>query len=644
MIEHKATLLVGYLALLAAVCTIPFLFLQRRTVSSSGVPALLVGFGMTALAGALLLTRNLPALLGPVVVAIPIVVPFLRLGGVTFLGGLCALPIVAGATWWDPGLALSIPRAILLIILGAAALTWPLLSFDRRPRPAIALVIVGTFGLLAALPMGQFSTPEGLHTVWLHWGAYVSPAETLLAGGVPFRDFPVQYGLGPTTIIAGLCRSNCFQAMYVVSASANALYLVALCGCVLALTRRAPPWLGWLALAAMVSAALLWTGYPADEMGPLVAPSVAGLRYLPLALLLWFVLQEDQQSVVPGMALWLLGLAWSPEAAFFATAIWWPWLALRQAQAIEKPTHMAVAIVVLRVAVTGFVALVSALALYALVFKVIFHDWPSISGLLVYVRNPPGIISVNLSGPLPIFAVSAVLLMLTMTRSDPQRLRQSTASLIALVAAGSYYLGRSHDNNLLNLFPFLLLVLTGAVAAGLPRFLHAVALTIVAAFIAWPATFGVDQLNMSWRAGAAGDLGPSRLLKLMQLDTPEAVSLTDQYRVDDRSSVASARDAIDWIGCEHGERPVILNSHMVMLPGTPGTVWTGINNLGLFAPLPPDVIRDYIARGAKKFRRPGWLLVDRAHRGPWLHFFAESYMVQQTREFGGYTAYRMAPR
>ena len=108
-------------------------------------------------------------------------------------------------------------------------------------------------------------------------------------------------------------------------------------GSVVLLTRRLPMGLALVPLAAMACAILMWTGYPPDFKGPIATPSVDGLRFFPLATLLCFIIAADERgfrSDAAGHALWLLGIVWSPEAAFYATIVWWPYLALRRAQDI----------------------------------------------------------------------------------------------------------------------------------------------------------------------------------------------------------------------------------------------------------------------------------------------------------------------
>ena len=53
-----------------------------------------------------------------------------------------------------------------------------------------------------------------LQTAWHHWGAYIGPAQLVFAGVLPLHDIPLQYGFGPTMLLAASCKINCWSGMY----------------------------------------------------------------------------------------------------------------------------------------------------------------------------------------------------------------------------------------------------------------------------------------------------------------------------------------------------------------------------------------------------------------------------------------------
>jgi hypothetical protein len=83
---------------------------------------------------------------------------------------------------------------------------------------------------------------------------------------------------------------------------------------------------------------------------------------------------------------------------------------------------------------------------------------------------------------------------------------------------------------------------------------------------------------------------------------------------------------------------------MVLQTGNAAPAWTTVTDIANYAPLPPDVIRTFIERGAKRFERAGWAVIDRNNPGDWLDFFKTTYGASGERHYGAYDAYRLVPR
>ena len=69
-----------------------------------------------------------------------------------------------------------------------------------------------------------------------------------------------------------------------------------------------------------------------------------------------------------------------------------------------------------------------------------------------------------------------------------------------------------------------------------------------------------------------------------------------------------------------------------------------MNDVGAFALLPHDEVETFIRNSAQHLHRPGWMLVDRSQTTPRPALFLGAYSVEQQRDFGGYTAYRLVPK
>jgi hypothetical protein len=652
VIEQKAALLAVYGGLLLVACTLTFALLLR-TCTYHAALRIDRGYGAALAVGglALLAVRGLPGLTSPLVLSIAFAAPLILPGAGSAVGGILALPLLAAATWWDPGLRLDATRAGIFLLVGILAAALPRLLPRTEGAPKfISLLTLFLLGVAAVSLTGVQSSPKAFGTLWHHWSVYVGAAEALLGGAIPFRDYPVQYGMGPTLLLAALCRGECWTGTYIAVSAANLLYLMAMAGCVIMLTRKLPTGLALLALAAMGCAILLWTGFPPDYQGPIATPSVDGMRFFPLAALLFFITAAEERGFrldAAGHALWFLGLVWSPEAAFYGTVVWWPYLALRRAQAIGASSATRVAIAALRGAVVALAATAAGFAALAVLFRTAYHEWPSVAGFTTFVRNPPGILPANPTGPIWLALAAAALVAVAQLRADAPGIRIGFVGLMSLLAVGSYYLGRSHDNNVLNLLPFVVLALTSALAIGLKDIASGFAQVALAGLVAFLATFGFESWDAAVRSGQTWNIGPNRFIDNIRLASPESFALLDESLASSPNPHAPTADAAagqNWLRAKGEGSPLWVSPSLLLPYGAPGPAWTGMNDIGAYALLPPEEVERFISNSAQDLHRPGWILIDRSQTNPWPAFYFAAYSVTEQRDFGGYTAYRLVPK
>lgn len=570
-----------------------------------------------------------------------ILVPLMGLGSLSLLGGITAALLFATTIWWTTSLQFGpVPTAAAaLLALAAGFLPRWKSATGERIRLLPVMVACMLIGLAIGLLTAPFESYDTIYLSWHHWGAYLAPVEAWRGGGIPYRDFPIQYGLGPTLVLMASCGQDCWRGMYGTAITANALYFATLVGCVVILTARSHNGLRWLALLAMFCATFLWTGFPSNFAGPAMTPSVAGLRFLPISALLLHILYAEQKKARRdwiGHVLWLASLFWSPEAAFFATLIWWPTLALRDAGSAGG--WRAALIALTRGGLRGACALVLGMSVVALTLWIVSGRAITLSDFFAYVQHPPGPLPLNPTGTIWIalsaFAIGIVLL----ARQGPSdQARPLHACLLALLAAGTYFISRSHDNNILNLFPLLILVLLGIVTnlepidASARPFVRSLVHSMLVAMVAFVAMF--DFTAWSEGASRAGllNLGPNRLISRF---TP---------KVDDRPALLPA-DAVAALRYAQSRQSgaVILFDGNFLMPRFQGPAWTSVNNPANFHPLPEPVIRHYIKRSADSFRRPGWLVVSNDNRR-WVQSFRSAYAVREQKRFGSYQAYYLVP-
>ncbi|MBH1992032.1 MAG: hypothetical protein I8H86_04020 [Sphingomonadaceae bacterium] len=596
------------------------------------------------LIGAIILTiaRDINVLL----ICALVVLPFAGLGMGTLLGATTAALLFMTVIWWSTDFPLSegafrvfIPLAFIAGLLprwGKASLTEL-----RGHRLLWPMLLSALIGLLAGLLTAPFEAMDPIHAAWHHWTAYLSPVEAWRGGGAPYRDFPIQYGLGPTALLMAACGNDCWRGIYMTSITANALYFATLVGCVIILTAQSTRGLRWLALAAMFCASFIWTGYPVQFVGPAMTPSVAGLRFLSISALLFHILLAEQWKTPRdwiGHMIWLFSLFWSFEAGIFGTLIWWPYLALRNAGSAEGSRRAVIALII--GAIRGIFAVMIGVSALVLALWLLSERSITATDFFAYIQHPPGTRSINPVGALWIALLSiALALPLLARRGLSPQARPFYMCLVGFVVSGTYYISRSHDNNILNLFPLLVLLLLAIFAnrenpeKARPGFAGAFVQVMLASMVAFVATFNFAP----WREGVerAGPLtfGPARLLSRISLDR-------------DAGPPAIPPDGVagmEYLRAHHGGMVVLFDKWNVMPRSSGGTAWTGVNSIANYANLPHAMVLDYIRRGATAYDRPGWILVDIPHR-QWVEDFKTAYDIGEQRSFGTYTAYYMVPR
>lgn len=632
-----------YAALLVVVLMTPYI---SACVTPRQDHARLLGGLVCAslLVGAIILTvardEELPML------AAFLLIPLAGLGTRSLLAGITAVLLFATATWWTPTLELGTTPTIIFVALALAAgclPRWKTLSRSstREPRLLLPMLLCTVIGLAVGLLTAPLESRETIYTAWHHWGAYLAPVEAWRGGGVPYRDFPIQYGLGPTTLLMATCGHDCWRGMYGTAIAANALYFATLCGSAIILTARLPRGVRWLALLALFCASFIWTGFPVSFAGPAITPSVAGLRFLSISALLLHILVAERRKIPRdwiGHTIWLLDLFWSPEAGFFGTLIWWPYLAMRDAAAAGGARDALIALA--RGAVRGSVALAVGVCGLMLTLWMLSARAITSVDFFAYIQHPPGTLPVNPVGTIWIALASIALAIWVLARQGmSSQARSGYACLLGFLAAGTYYISRSHDNNILNLFPLLILVLLAALASveradsSSQDFTGAFVHTMLAAMIAFVATFNFGPWSEGATQAGPFTLGPARLISRL---TPKQDDSPAVFKPD-------AVAGLEYLRKRNAGMVVLLDGRKGLPRATAGVAWTGVNNLANFAPLPGSMILHYIERGAVAYHRPGWILAD-AEYGWWVKAFKTAYDVREQKAFGTYRAYYLVPR
>ena len=566
------------------------------------------------------------------------------------LGVVCGLLIARVLPWWrhtgGRGFTVSVGEmtvfAVIVVIFTAVFFRAPNNLEETDPLPQKASSVQNSLFAIAVAVL-SFSTltyvsGDVLFSAWHHWGAYIGPSELLLAGARIFRDFPPQYGLGPTLLIASVCGRNCWIGGYYLVSIFTLLFAFSVTALALRITRPRQLTLRAAVLLLCVACCFFWNSFPVMGGSPTAFPSVNGMRFLPVltlsALLFYFDSDSDNFPYWIGHLCWAVAALWSIESAFYATCVWWPhFMLVRQAK-----KSSAVLPTLLRSASILVFNLGLLTACFLMVYWLAYRTTPTAHGLFAYILSPPGALPINIKGTIWFFAVALMLSTWVNWQTFQQSgntaaLRQGILLSLLAYTTFSYFLGRSHDNNVLNLLPFILLMLLHAWART-TGFARGLAIGLLACLLGWLSVFNwnawqtgakaspqtwFDPLWIRWALPEAGEraLFPEATLAVIaqtQSLLPEPVTVVGPF-LNPSSSVSNAV----W------------------------SVFHGPANLYAF---PSTLRREFLNQGAATLQRSGWLVVEISQ--PDIRLLVEDfdsvYVRTQAFEMSGYLAIHYAVR
>jgi hypothetical protein len=579
-----------------------------------------------------------------------------------WLGFIVGAVVSLSLPWWMRterlwgGLPIWQGLVCVLILVGVAhALTriraagspfWRVRDDVMAAAPALLL------GALMLVSTGMAST-QPIITAWHHWGAYVGPAQMVMAGVVPLHDIPLQYGLGPTLLLTALGHQGAWLALYVAAVVSTLLMAGVLCVLVLRLSRPAPWWSRALMCLVVVWSVVAWTAFPSSLMASLATPSTTGLRFAPGVLMLattawlqWRMAQGRGSPAWLGHMVWLLCVCWSPEAGVQASVVWLPGFFWSQAVGPEGWRWR----LALRAAGQLTLALCIGLSCFVALFWARWRQLPLPAEYVAYLLHPPGPLPVSWRASLRFALVAGACWVWVMSRPAPADADQGTlrgawlAGLLAL-ATFTYYLGRSHDNNILNLAPDLVLLLAAAFRlAPVGSFVYHLTVVMLASLIAWTGCFGFGNVAQAWREGRLLEVDPQALVSSFDRQSPHS----QRYLAPDAIALGltpnDAARAVQAIRRDRRESLEVFDAHMVVDQGELLPPWNALHGPENFVYIPPEDRRLYLARVARRLQAPGWVLFDQQTdmRG-YLADYDSVYRRTETLQFGTYTAIRFAP-
>jgi hypothetical protein len=556
--------------------------------------------------------------------------------------------------WWmrDSSNQLNISSLQVICVITLTAITYAMLAYQSKPNnnimqdQCLRWLIYAIFSALAVVLVMStgvaLTAPDSIFWYWHHWGAYIGPAQLVAAGAVPLQDIPVQYGLGPTILLMKGCASSCWLAVYWISGLTTLGMVAILAWLALRMNRSNHPLSIIATLIIILTSSLLWTSFPPALNPPLSTPSTTGLRFLPgLLMLAWLVRGIYSNSKVKyreyiGHIIWLLCILWAPESAIHASAIWIPYFVWSNTFKGESSTYrkksqrfvrsLSILMLVLLVGLLGFSG----------IFNLIFGDWPLPSEYIAYIMYPPGPMPINWGGTVW-FAiatfVSCFVIWWCYANAMPETKTMQVSWLVSLhcFATFTYYLGRSHDNNILNLLPYLILLLFAT--KGLPpvgRPVQALLTVLLASIIGWVSVFGTTNYLSAIKRHQILNFAPSELVAKFNRESSGSEDLIR---------------ALKHIRSVYHEPIEIFDAQMLLDGFESQPPWSALHGPANYPFFPLDKLTTYVQRVARRLHKPGWVLYEKnLDMSANMLAYDSIYVRTEELDFGSYKAIRFIPK
>ncbi|GAB1489321.1 hypothetical protein MASR2M8_17740 [Opitutaceae bacterium] len=575
--------------------------------------------------------------------------------------GLLAIPAfwaVSKLQWWQKFSVEMIGPGGVLIFVGCTLVPVVLLARQERtlapPRPASTGWIIDALVLLVMaavlLRTNQLLLKEAvLH----HWSVITAPAELLRQGGALLIDVPSQYGFLNTLVLAALPADNVFTGLFVLNSS-----LLWIAGAILYFTLRTWSRQYWWWIAAgivAINASGLISGFAGTIGGPQPYPSVGAYRFFWVYVVFAHLLIQHGQTepsspkrlrrfILVGHLIWLAGTLWSVESAVYVTATWFPAATLYSLPSRNGGDKPGTRLMLLLLGAGRVVAAAGLLLLFTLgVIAAIYlmrwgqtPDWLAFGEYAGAFSNGFGALPIDSTGAVWTLLLIQASLLAIVTRMDWAQHRPSLALTSAAWGAfwsvSTYFISRSHENNITNLFPLLVLVIGALGHAVRPlepadsakTWIWLVTPPLVAA-AGWIVLLNGPGLKSEW---AAYSLDP-HFAKLLPKPPAEATSILAR-------SLAERPGAYNIIG--YGMGDVAGNPEQDLHAAN---AWLPLISPPLLFPLEPQRRETYMHRFASTRVKEGWLIgpSQRDHSFDWLHNYLESYYdAELTLTENGWTA------
>jgi hypothetical protein len=519
--------------------------------------------------------------------------------------------IISRISWWqDLGMFVYTHPYALAIYFLSLALTF--FCFFRKYSEEIApqnifivilRIIIPLIIFFAAAMVCRQMNPGQVH----HWGCYTGPAELIRQGGYLLWSVPSQYGFLSILSIAFFPVESCWQAFWILQMIFLVLASMMVFYILFSFNKTLLNYI--LSISITLCSVFLFPGWVPDLLGVSFFPSVGPFRFFWLYLIVFFIIIQYHRKFVKdqrhenyiGSSIWIIGCLWSFESAYYVSSVWLSYLFFSAFLNSENPKELIKAIC--RILIIPVLFFLSVVIMVCCFYWIRISEVPDIYSYAEHAlsfKNGFFGIEINLKGG---FGLLLLLLVFIVTDIGyiyitPGSNRKVIPFLIALYAGAwafiSYFIGRSHENNISNLMPLIIFI---AGCFLLIRKYDGVQLNILFRLVTLLLYVMVITLTIGNFNGMKNFLVE---IKTGNLNIKSKLPVTD----DDVST------AMNLAGITPKDSIVYLDNTL-LVPNARNekyNYWLPVNPETIHVPLNEDRIKLYIRRFTKQFRSGGYLI------------------------------------
>jgi hypothetical protein len=442
-----------------------------------------------------------------------------------------------------------------------------------------------------------------------HWGCYTGTAELIRQGGYLLWSVPSQYGFLSILSIAFFPVESCWQAFWIiqiiflVTSSMMVFYIL--------YSFRKTHLNYFLSIIITLCAVFLFPGWVPELWGVNFFPSVGPFRFFWLYVILFFVVIQCQSNFFKnkehenylGSFIWIIGCMWSFESAYYVSCVWFSYLFFSALLDADEQGQRRFLRAIGKNLITPVLFLAGTVSILYCFYWIRLSEMPDFYSYAEHAlsfKDGFGGIAISLKGGfgllvlLLVFIITEIAAIIGMSGSDRKRIPFLAALYAGFWAIISYFVGRSHENNISNLMPLIIFIAgslllirkNGKETSGILLKL------MIIQFYTMVVTLTIGNLK-----------GMEIFLPMIKME-----NLTIESTLPDVDPDVSA--AMRLAGITPKDSIVYLD-YTLLLPDVNKKIyhyWLPVNPATIYDPLSKERIKLYIQRFSKQFRSGGYLI------------------------------------